>query len=54
MCDDPMPGLAGVKRLVTVNGMAFRLYAVICPMVNRVPSAARADELMASLEVQSA
>ena len=54
MCDDPKPGLAEVKRFVTMNGMAFRLYAVIGPMVNRVPSAARADALIASLEVQSA
>ena len=47
-------GQAGAQRFVTVNGRAFCLYAVIGSIVNRVPSAARAGALIASLHVQPA
>lgn len=47
-------GQAGAQRFVSVQGRAFCLYAVIGSMVNRVPLAARANQLVGSLSVQPA
>jgi hypothetical protein len=45
-------GQAGAQRFVCVQGRAFCLYAVIGSVANRIPSAARANELIGSLSVQ--
>ena len=47
-------GQAGAQRFITLNGRAFCLYAVIGSIVNRVPSAERANALIASLQVHQA
>jgi hypothetical protein len=44
-------GQAGVQRFFTVAGRAFCLYAVVGSVANRVPLAARANQLIGSLGV---
>ena len=44
-------GQAGAQRFVSVQGRAFCLYAVIGSVANRLPSAARVNQLIGSLSV---
>ncbi|MGH9114809.1 MAG: hypothetical protein ACRDWW_03170 [Acidimicrobiales bacterium] len=45
-------GQAGVQRFFTTVGRAFCLYSVIGSFANRVPLAARANEMIGSLRVE--
>jgi hypothetical protein len=44
-------GQAGVQRFFTVAGRSFCLYSVIGAWVQRVPSTARANQVLASLRI---
>lgn len=47
-------GQAGVQRFFTTGGRAFCLYSVIGAFANRIPLTARANEVLASLQVEPA
>jgi hypothetical protein len=47
-------GQAGVQRFFTTAGRAFCLYSVIGSILQRVPSTARANQVLASLRIEAA
>jgi hypothetical protein len=44
-------GQAGVQRFFTLHGRGFCLYSVIGSLANRVPSTARANQLIGSIHI---
>ena len=49
----PIQGQAGVQKFFTVNGRAFCLYVVLGSFSNRAALVARANELLAGLDIDS-
>jgi hypothetical protein len=47
-----LPGQAGCQQFFTTGGRAFCLYVVLGSFVNRYPLAARANSVLATLQVQ--
>jgi hypothetical protein len=46
-------GQAGVQRFFTVAGRAFCLYSVIGSVAHRIPSSARANQLLGTFQVEA-